>query len=291
MRYPPRSPQPKCRLLGRCMRPICFDPCAIYEPFNREAPRARLRAVIDRLSEPNLTYVASAVVYLIQGPAQSWHNRIVAGDATLRRAKSFEEGAVAYERFRPTFPDALFDDLVAMAGSRFDSGVLEVGAGTGRATLPLARRGAQLQVVEPSGDMLRVLRDRLHSEKLQDAVSVRQATFEDVVPDEGPYGVVIAAQSFHWADSRTRWTRLARLLGQNGIAFLFWNGWHLDPTQHDLDAVRKVYRRDGRGLVPDIDDHCAAANWAHDEIAAEPALTNAESTTYVWEWNYLLTTT
>lgn len=210
----------------------------------------------------------------------------------LRRAKSFEEGAVAYERFRPTFPGALFDDLVATAGRRFDRGVLEVGAGTGRATLPLARRGARIQVVEPSGDMLRILADRLDAENLQDAVTVRQATFEDVAPDEGPYGVVIAAQSFHWADPRTRWTRLARLLGKDGIAFLFWNGWQLDPTQHDLDAVRQVYRRDGGDLAPDIDDHRAGADWAQDEIAAEPALATADSTTYAWDWelpvdNYL----
>ncbi|TWP34306.1 class I SAM-dependent methyltransferase [Leekyejoonella antrihumi] len=205
-------------------------------------------------------------------------------DAMRRRAKSFEEGAVAYERSRPTFPDALFDDLVATAGPRLGRGVLEVGAGTGRATLPLARRGARIQVVEPSGDMLHILAERLHAEDLQDAVTVRQGTFEDVATGDGPYGVVVAAQSFHWTDPSTRWTRLARLLGNDGIAFLFWNGWQLDSTQHNLDAVRQVYRRDGGDLTPDIDDHRAGADWAQDEIAAEPALSTAESTSYAWDW-------
>lgn len=130
-----------------------------------------------------------------------------------------------------------------------------MGARTGRATLPLARRGVRIHVVQPSADMLRVLADRLDAEDLQGEVTLRQATFEDVSSDEGPLGVVVAAQSFHWADPRTRWRRLSELLGENGIAFLFWNGWQLDPTHHDLDAVRQAYRRDGGTLVPDIDEH------------------------------------
>lgn len=202
----------------------------------------------------------------------------------VRRAKSFEEGAAAYERLRPEFPEALFDDLVTAAGERLDRGVLEIGAGTGRATLPLARRGVPVHVVEPSADMLRVLADRLDAEGLQDAVTLRQARFEDVSSDEGPFGVVVAAQSFHWADPRTRWRRLSKLLGEDGVAFLFWNGWQLDPTHHDLDAVRKTYRRDGVNLVPDIDDHRGDTGWAEDEIAAEPLLETAAATTYVWNW-------
>lgn len=119
---------------------------------------------------------------------------------------------------------------------------------------------------------LRLLAGRLQAENLQDAVALRQATFEDVAPDEGPFGVVVAAQSFHWTDPETRWSRLASLLGKDGVAFLFWNGWQLDPTHHDLEGVRQVYRRDGGTLVPGIDDHRGETNWAEDEIATEPLL-------------------
>jgi len=48
----------------------------------------------------------------------------------VRRAKSFEEGAAAYERLRPEFPEALFVDLVTAAGERLDRGVLETAAAT-----------------------------------------------------------------------------------------------------------------------------------------------------------------
>jgi len=209
-------------------------------------------------------------------------DRVVISDAMSKRARSFEVGAATYERVRPEFPEALFDDLVATAGRRVERGVLEIGAGTGRATLPLARRGLQVQVVEPSADMVRVLAGRLAAEGLQDSVVTRRATFEEVSFDEGPFGVVVAAQSFHWADPHSRWNRLASLLAGDGLAFLFWNGWQLDPSRHDLEAVRAAYDRAGAGVVPDIDDHRGAASWAEQEVADEPLLEMAATTTYGW---------
>lgn len=203
-------------------------------------------------------------------------------DAMLRLAKSFEAGAAAYERYRLQFPGALFDDLFAAAGTRVQQGVLEVGAGTGRATVPLARRGAQIQAIEPSGDMLRVLEQRLNAENLQDTVTLRQATFEDIDPAKGSYGVVVAAQSFHWTDPRTRWARLAALLDHDGIAFLFWNNWYLDPIHHQLNDVRDAYRRHGPNLTPDIEHDRAGNGRSADEIAAEPALRAALERTYSW---------
>lgn len=202
-------------------------------------------------------------------------------DDNAARAASFAWGASDYDRLRPEFPARLFDDLSARAGGRMAGRILEIGAGTGRATLPLARRGAVIDAVEPSADMLRVLGERLQAEALADHVTVRQAMFEDVDPAAG-YDVVVAAQSFHFADPATRWTRLASLLGSGGVAFLFWNGWHLDSTRHDAEAVRAVYAAHGHGLASDLDDHRSTTSWAELEIEADPSLTLAESMAYQW---------
>lgn len=200
-------------------------------------------------------------------------------------AKTFESGAAAYERVRPGFPDARFDDVVARAGSRLQRGILEVGAGTGRATLPLAQRGFRVEVIEPSADMVSVLTDQLRNHQLDEHVTVRNYGFEEVPETAGPYGAVIAAQSFHWADPATRWTRLAKLLGADGLAFLFWNGWVLDPGRHDLERVAELYQRSGLGLVPDLEDYITESTWAQDEIAGHPQLEDAVETTYAWDWS------
>jgi SAM-dependent methyltransferase len=206
----------------------------------------------------------------------------MSSDEMAARAASFARGAADYERLRPEFPERLFDDLYLRAASRAAGRILEIGAGTGRATLPLARRGALIDVVEPSADMLRVLSQRLQTEHLSDRVTVHQATFEDV-DSTADFDVVVAAQSFHWTSPGTRWPRLASVLGASGVAFLFWNGWRLDGTRHDVESVRAVYADSGGEFTSDLDDHRSTTSWAEGEIATEPSVVLAESRTYEWD--------
>ena len=58
--------------------------------------------------------------------------------------KIFDEDVVNYDRYRPGYPEALFADVRAYAGLTADSRLLEIGVGTGQATLPflLAAVGA-----------------------------------------------------------------------------------------------------------------------------------------------------
>src|SRR5215470_6380795 len=89
------------------------------------------------------------------------------------RARSFGVAAADYDRYRPRYPDALVDDVVAMLPGR---DVLEVGAGTGIATAAFAARGLAMTCVEPDAEMAALL-----SAKLAGHVDVRVevATFQD----------------------------------------------------------------------------------------------------------------
>src|SRR2546430_15836085 len=69
------------------------------------------------------------------------------GSSQLLRA-TFEEVPELYERARPLYPAQLFDDLVSLGELRPGSRVVEVGPGTGQASLPLAERGFELVGVE-----------------------------------------------------------------------------------------------------------------------------------------------
>lgn len=201
---------------------------------------------------------------------------------TSALARSFENGADAYEAFRPPYPPALFDDIARIAGHTWSARILDVGAGTGRATVELARRGARVDAVEPSNDMIAVLTRRLQHEGVASRVTVRKATFEDVAPN-GTYESVVAAQSFHWTDPETRWSRLASLLGSDGHAFLFWNAWSLDPAHHDLDAVTAVYGEKAPDLPPDLPRDLVSRMWADGEIDAHPDVHLADRRSYAWD--------
>jgi protein-L-isoaspartate O-methyltransferase len=73
----------------------------------------------------------------------------------------FDEVLELYDRVRPTYPDDLFADLVAIAGIDDRSRVLEVGCGTGQATRSLAALGCSVTAVEPGAGLVEVARRRL----------------------------------------------------------------------------------------------------------------------------------
>src|SRR5436190_10106737 len=74
-------------------------------------------------------------------------------------AKQFDRIADEYEA-RPAYPDWVFDRLVARCGLGPGARVLEIGAGSGQATLPMLQRGAQVTAVEPGASLARRLADR-----------------------------------------------------------------------------------------------------------------------------------
>ncbi|WP_392892675.1 class I SAM-dependent methyltransferase [Streptomyces sp. LN699] len=126
------------------------------------------------------------------------------------RALSFGARAEAYERFRPGYPDRLFDMVAAYAGHPLRT-ALEIGAGTGKATRLFARRGIVVTATEPDGAMLVELRKHVPAH-----VTAVRAAFEDVRPGER-YGLVYAAAALHWTSPEGRWARVAGLLEPGGV--------------------------------------------------------------------------
>ncbi|MBW7453756.1 class I SAM-dependent methyltransferase [Paenibacillus sepulcri] len=62
--------------------------------------------------------------------------------------KSFEQSASLYQQARPDYPEELFDDLIHAADLHPGDRLLEVGCATGKATLPLAKRGFKITCVD-----------------------------------------------------------------------------------------------------------------------------------------------
>ncbi len=150
------------------------------------------------------------------------------------RALSFGAAAADYDRYRPRYPDALVDDVVAMTPGRQ---LLEVGAGTGIATAAFLARGMELTCVEPDPGMAAVL-----TAKCPDA-RVEVATFEEW-SGGGTFDGLVSGQAWHWTDPATRWERAAAALRPGGVVALFWNQDNpADPRV--LAAFTAAYDRHG----------------------------------------------
>src|SRR5262249_50211102 len=105
---------------------------------------------------------------------------VAARAAGRRRALSaratFDQEPERYDGARPGYPDAVFDDLASLAALGPGSRVLELGPGTGQATVALARRGYAVVAVELGAGLAVVAARRLAG---FDAVEVVNAAFED----------------------------------------------------------------------------------------------------------------
>jgi SAM-dependent methyltransferase len=174
------------------------------------------------------------------------------------RAQSFGAAAADYDRYRPRYPDELVDDVVALLPGRR---ILEVGAGTGIATVAFADRGMLMTCVEPDPQMAAVLSAKLAGVELR----VELATFEDwsaARPAGAPgFDGLISGQAWHWTDPGTRWADAAKAVRGGGVIALFWNEDHyVDPRvpaaytaaydRHGIE-IRAVYEAAASRSEPD----------------------------------------
>jgi SAM-dependent methyltransferase len=139
--------------------------------------------------------------------------------ADRRRLRTtFEEVPELYDRARPLYPPELFEDLAAYAGLEAGSRVLEIGCGTGQATLPLAERGLEVVCVELGAGLAAIARRRLARFP---RVEVVHALFEDWEAEEASFDAAVAFTAFHWVDPDVKYAKPARLLrpgGELGVA-------------------------------------------------------------------------
>ncbi|MCB1001912.1 MAG: GNAT family N-acetyltransferase [Acidimicrobiales bacterium] len=148
-------------------------------------------------------------------------------------ATSFDADVDGYERARPGYPPELFD-LLERHGLGPGATVVEIGPGTGQATMALLERGACVVAVEAGAAMAARLRARVAG---RDAV-VLEGRFEqvDAAALGGPFDLAVAATSFHWVDQTAGLARLARLLAPGRCFVPFWNVFR--DTGDDLELQR-----------------------------------------------------
>jgi SAM-dependent methyltransferase len=178
-----------------------------------------------------------------------------------RRRATFEEVPELYDRARPGYPAELFDDLVELADLRAGSRLLEIGCGTGQATVPLAERGVEIVCVELGAGLAAVARRSLARFS---GVELFHAAFEDWEPEPRaePFDAAVSFTAFHWIDPEVRYAKAARLLRRGG-ALAVVETKHVVPegsdafwveVQEDYDAVLPSAENRPPGRPEDVGD-------------------------------------
>jgi SAM-dependent methyltransferase len=147
------------------------------------------------------------------------------------RSATFDAHALAYDRYRPSYPAGLFDDIMAYGKLQPGMAVVEAGAGTGIATGPLADRGLRVTAIEASPAMAAVA-----EEKLGSRVRIVVGRFEDWPPTE-QVQLVLACNAWHWVEPLAGIELAAKLLPPGGLLALVWTevvSWGEEPFEDRL---------------------------------------------------------
>src|SRR5438034_3932679 len=148
----------------------------------------------------------------------------------------FSAHAVEYAKFRPHYPDELFEYLAAI--SRRHELAWDCATGNGQAAVGLARHFDSVIATDASAQ-------QIASAELNDRISYRVAPAEASGIDSASVDLILVAQALHWFDIDRFFTEAKRVLKENGaLAILSYNVLEIAP---EIDAIIWEFYRETTG--------------------------------------------
>jgi len=130
--------------------------------------------------------------------------------------RRFSDRAEDYARYRPSYPAAAIDAILAGLAPPSQIVAADVGAGTGISTRLLADRGARVHAVEPNAAMRAAA-------QAHPRVTWVDGTAESTNLAANTHDLVVVAQAFHWFDVPKALAEFRRILRPHGRLAIVWN--------------------------------------------------------------------
>lgn len=155
--------------------------------------------------------------------------------------KTFNEVFSEYDKWRPTYVKELYEDIFAAKEINQSSKVLEIGIGTGQATLPILEKGCSLTAVELGDKLAGYTKQKfIGYEKFE----VKNMAFQDFQSPADSFDLIFSASAFHWIPEETGYTKVYQMLKSGGVFARFANHPYKDKGREELHAaLQKIYAR------------------------------------------------
>jgi SAM-dependent methyltransferase len=212
------------------------------------------------------------------GPEPRWPGPPRGSEQFRQVAEGFGANAGRYDRSRPSYPQALVDQvLTASPGLR----VLDVGCGTGIAARLFQAAGAEVLGVDPD--------ERMAARARQRGLEVEVARIEDWDPAGRSFDAAVAGQAWHWVDPEAGARQVARALTPGGRLAVFWNSFRPPPSLGEAMAAVSRQAKPGtpvQGGLPGPDGYARLADRAADGMRAAGGFAEPEEWRFDWERDY-----
>lgn len=128
----------------------------------------------------------------------------------------FSDRATDYVKYRPSYPAAAIDAILAGLGEPSQLTSADIGAGTGISSRLFAERGVRVLAIEPNAEM----RQAAATHTL---VEFRDGTSEATNLPDRSIDLVACFQSFHWFNPVLTLPEFRRILKPSGRLAVVWN--------------------------------------------------------------------
>ena len=149
-------------------------------------------------------------------------------------SQGFNEQADYYDKFRLDYPEELVKTIIDKANLTAGSKLLEIGSGTGRATLQFADFGFEIVCIEPAIALIEIAKTKLKDKNIE----FMGSTFEDYAEPSEYFDVIISAQAFHWVTQPLGYEKCSKVLKKGGCLVPFWN---VNIIRDDVDLDRELW--------------------------------------------------
>ncbi len=127
--------------------------------------------------------------------------------------KTFGKVSSLYDKSRITYPQELINDIIALSKIKKEGTVLDVGCGSGQATMPFAERGYQVTGLDISKDLITIAKKKCSPFK---TAKFKISSFEKAKFKENSFNLIISGLAWHWVKSDGRYETAHHILKENG---------------------------------------------------------------------------
>ena len=154
----------------------------------------------------------------------------------MKYQNSFNVYAKNYQTARPNYPDNLFELYSEKYDLKPGAEILEVGSGSGIASVELAKNGYKLTCIEPGEKLVEIAKEKLKDYK---NINFEIKTFEDFKTDK-KYNAIMFFTAFHWVNHEDAFARMKDMLKPGGKIFIIWNTF-LQPVSNLAKKINALY--------------------------------------------------
>jgi len=152
----------------------------------------------------------------------------------MEKNESFNSAAKTYDESRPSYPKEVIDWIISKTNISKGEKLLEIGPGTGQATIKFAERGYNVHCIEMGENLADILMQKTKNYNVSVDVSTFEA-WEPRIPIKTPF--IFSATAFHWIDQSVKYRKCYDLLDDNGFLVLLWNV----APEVDIPEVKRAF--------------------------------------------------